>query len=76
MTVCYGVIFLMWCDPAPPPAPPPAITVCPPLPQWSQIYQGKLVDELERLPNGSSIKEALREYVKLREQIRRCKAKD
>lgn len=72
MTVCYGIIFLMWCDPAP----PPAITVCPPLPQWSQIYQGKLADELERLPSGTATREALREYLKLREQIRRCKAKD
>lgn len=71
MTFCYGIVFLMWCDASP----PPAITACPPLPPWSQSYQSHLADELERLPNGSALREALREYLRLREQIRRCKDK-
>lgn len=72
MTFCYGLLLVMWCDATP----PPAITVCPPLPAWNQSYQSRLADELERLPKGSALREALREYLRLREQLRRCKHKD
>lgn len=70
MTICYGILFLMWCDQPPP---PPAITVCPPLPSWNHTYQSRLADEVERLPKGSAVGEALREHLRLREQLRRCK---
>jgi hypothetical protein len=70
MTFCYGLVFLMWCDPQ---SPPPAITVCPPLTQWSVDYQERLAGEVDRLPKGTAIGEALREHLRLREQLRRCK---
>ncbi len=71
MTLCYGLLFLMWCDPAPL---PPPITVCPAVPPWNQVYQSRLADEIERLPKGSAIGEAIREHIRLREQLRRCKS--
>lgn len=70
MSICYGILFLMWCEQ---PSQPPAITVCPPLPAWNQTYQSRLADEVERLPKGSAVGEALREHLRLREQLRRCK---
>jgi len=69
MILCYGILFVMWCEQAPP---PPAITVCPPRPAWNKSYQSRLADEIERLPKGSAIREALREHIRLREQIRKC----
>jgi len=69
MTLCYGILFVMWCEQA---LPPPAITVCPPRPAWNKSYQSRLADEIERLPKGSAIREALREHIRLREQIRKC----
>ena len=70
MTLCYGLLFLMWCDPA---AATPDITVCPPTIVWNQAYQSRLADEIERLPKGSAIGEAMREHLRLREQLRRCR---
>lgn len=69
MTLCYGILFLMWCEQAPP---PPVITVCPPIKRWEQNYQSRLADEIERLPKGSAVGEALRDHIRLREQIRAC----
>lgn len=70
MTLCYGLLFLMWCEAEPP---PPAITVCPPRAEWSLEYQEKLASEFARLPKGTAIGEALREHIRLREQLRRCR---
>jgi hypothetical protein len=70
MSVCYGIIFVMWCEQA---QPTPPITVCPPVVAWSQDRQSRLADEVERLPKGSAVGEALREHLRLREQLRRCK---
>jgi hypothetical protein len=70
MTLCYGLLFVLWCDPA---VTPPPITVCPPTVQWSQSYQSRLADEIERLPKGSAVGEAMREHLRLREQLRRCR---
>jgi len=68
--LCYGVLFMMWCDP---PAVPPPITACPPLVSWNQTYQSRLAEEVERLPKGSAIGEALRQHLRLREQLRKCR---
>lgn len=70
MTLCYGIIFLMWCEAE---APSPPITVCPPLSAWSVDYQEDLAEEFARLPKGTAIGQALREHLRLREQLRRCK---
>ena len=71
MTFCYGLLFILWCDPA---TVTPPITVCPPVPPWNQAYQSRLADEIERLPKGSALGEAIREHIRLREQLRRCKS--
>jgi len=70
VTICYGLLFLMWCDPV---APTPPITVCPPLTSWTLEYQEKLAVEFARLPKGTAIGEALREHLRLREQLRKCR---
>ena len=70
MTLCYGLLFLMWCEAEPL---PPAVTVCPPVIIWNQTYQSRLADEISRLPKGSALGEAIREHIRLREQLRRCK---
>jgi hypothetical protein len=70
VTICYGLLFIFWCEAEPP---PPPITVCPPLSNWTLEYQEKLAHEFARLPKGTAIGEALREHIRLREQLRRCK---
>ena len=70
MTLCYGLLFIFWCDPEP----LPPIAVCPPLAAWNQAYQSRLADEIGRLPQGSAIDEALREHIRLREQLRKCRS--
>lgn len=70
MTLCYGLVFVIWCEQ---PVPPPAITACPPLPAWNQSYQSQLADEVEDLPEGSALARQLSEYLRLRDQLRRCK---
>lgn len=70
MTLCYGLLFIFWCDPEP----LPPITVCPPLIPWTLAYQEQLASELARLPKGTAIGEALREHIRLREQLRKCRS--
>jgi hypothetical protein len=68
-TLCYGLLFVFWCEAA---QPTPPITVCPPVAAWSQGYQADLAEEAKRLPKGA-LREALREHLRLREQLRRCR---
>lgn len=69
MTLCYGLLIVFWCEVA---QPTPPIVVCPPVPAWNKAYQVELADEAKRLPKGA-LREALREHLRLREQLRRCK---
>lgn len=43
--------------------------------QYSQEFNNRLADELERLPQSeSAIPEAVKNYIYLRDRIRRCEA--
>lgn len=69
---CYGLAFVMWCEE--PPAPPPAI-VCPTIESWSGSFQNGLANELQALPPHSRINEVVRQHIRLRDKIRKCKKK-
>ena len=46
---------------------------CPSLKQYSEDFNNKLADELEKLPSDSrAIEEAMGNYIYLRDRIRRC----
>ena len=46
---------------------------CPSIKQYSEDFNNKLADELESLPSDSrAIEEAMRNYIYLRDRIRRC----
>ena len=45
---------------------------CPPLIEYEEEYRNKLADEVQELPSGSLIPEALTDYVELRGLIRVC----
>jgi hypothetical protein len=46
---------------------------CPSIKQYSEEFNNKLADELEKLPSDSrAIEEAMGNYVYLRDRIRRC----
>lgn len=70
MTLCYGLLFIFFCDQEPP---TPPITVCPPIVNWTLEFQEKLATEFARLPKGTATGEALREHLRLREQLRNCR---
>ena len=46
---------------------------CPSLKQYSEDFNNKLADELEKLPSDiRAIEEAMGNYIYLRDRIRRC----
>jgi hypothetical protein len=70
--ICYGFLFIFQCQQ---PAPPPSILVCQTVTTWTRTYQAKLADELQRLRDDSATMKALREHIRLRDQLRRCRVK-
>lgn len=54
---------------------PRAVTVCPPVVEYSRAFQARAADELELLPQGSAIAEMLADYAVMREQARACDGK-
>lgn len=70
MTLCYGLLIVFWCEAT---QPTPPITVCPPVEAWSQEEQARTADEAKRLPKGSALRETVRQHLRLREQLRRCR---
>ena len=51
----------------------PAVTACPPVPEYSRELQTRAAGELALLPDGSAIAEMLRDYAVMREQARACR---
>lgn len=70
MTLCYGLLLIFWCEQ---PAAPPAIVACPPLVQWEAEFQGRMANEIEKLPPNSALAVSVRQHLRLREQLRNCK---
>lgn len=48
-------------------------TVCPPIPKYAKSFQAQMATEVETLPHGSAIEEALKDYAVLRDQLRLCR---
>lgn len=48
------------------------VTTCPPIREYSADFQKRLADEVEALPPGTAIEEALTDYHDLRNQLRAC----
>jgi hypothetical protein len=69
VTFCYGFLLIFFCEAEPP---PPAVTVCPPVSAWTLDYQEQLAQEFAKLPKGTAMGTALREHLRLREQLRKC----
>jgi hypothetical protein len=45
---------------------------CPPMREYSRDFNSRLANEIESLPSGTAIEEALSDYVQQRDLIRRC----
>lgn len=70
MIACYGLLFVMWCDEPPR---PPVIVTCPAIASWSQQYQNDLADQTAGLSPDSPLALAMREHIRLRAQLRKCR---
>jgi len=54
-------------------APPISTTmICPQLSQYSPEFRNKLADEIDKLPTGSALGQAMTDYRRLRDDIRAC----
>lgn len=47
--------------------------VCPPLIGYTEAFQMRAADEVEKLPEGSALLTLIIDYGQLRDQIRACK---
>ena len=47
-------------------------SVCPPVPDYTPAFQARMADELDLLPNGGAIEQALIDYAVMRDQARAC----
>lgn len=68
---CIGFLVFFECQMPPP---PPPVVVCPPLTRWASDYQARLAREMAALPSGSALSWAMQEHLRLRDQIRKCRA--
>jgi hypothetical protein len=50
------------------------VTACPAIPAYSAAFQERLADEIQALPPGSALGEAIIDYKRLRDQLRACRA--
>ena len=48
------------------------LAACPPVVEYSRVFQARATEELARLPDGSAIVEMMGEYAVMREQVRTC----
>lgn len=48
------------------------VTVCPPVVDYSRVFQAHAAEELGMLPDGSAIAEMLADYSVMRDQARAC----
>lgn len=53
-----------------------AVSICPPVVDYSREFQERAAEELARLPKGSAIEEMLGDYAVMREQARACRQKE
>ena len=51
---------------------PSLITVCPRIVGYSKDEQVQAADELDKLPKGAELREMMKDYAHLRDQLRRC----
>lgn len=49
------------------------VTSCPSVPKYAKSFQAQMATEIEKLPHGSAVEEALKDYAVLREQLRMCR---
>lgn len=50
----------------------PAPSVCPRIVEYSKEFQGRLADEIQALPQGSALLDAMLDYRRLRGELRAC----
>lgn len=48
------------------------IVVCPPITEYTEAFQMRAADEIERLADGSAILVLIQDYGQLRDRIRAC----
>ena len=46
--------------------------VCPPVAAYDRAFQAQLADEIQRLPPGAALEQAMLDYARLRDQARAC----
>ena len=46
--------------------------VCPPVAAYDRAFQARLADEIQRLPLGAALEQAMLDYARLRDQARAC----
>ena len=49
--------------------------VCPPVAAYDRAFRARLADEIQRLPPGAALEQAMLDYARLRDQARACSAK-
>jgi len=53
-------------------APSSPSIVCPPVVAYDRAFQARLADEIQRLPPGAALEQAMLDYARLRDQARAC----
>ncbi len=54
-------------------APSRPAVVCPPVAAYDRAFQARLADEIQRLPPGAALEQAMLDYARLRDQARLCR---
>ena len=65
--LCYGLLFVMWCEPPR----PVAAVACPQIEAWSSIFELELYNELQKA--GPSLRLQYRQHLRMRDQTRKCR---
>jgi hypothetical protein len=53
-------------------APSRPSVVCPPIADYDRAFQARLAEEIQRLPPGAALEQAMLDYARLRDQARAC----
>jgi hypothetical protein len=53
-------------------APSRQSVVCPPVAAYDRTFQTRLANEIQRLPTGTALEQAMLDYARLRDQARAC----
>ena len=65
--LCYGLIFVMWCDPPR----PVAAVACPQIEAWPPQFQQQLAVELRAA--GPNVRLQYRQHLRMRDAARKCR---